>query len=73
MLKDFVKKIVFRLIQENIKFLSKGKGLPISISLTMKNNFFSKRQNFNQENIEDLLIGRGLAMKTYKFFQFIKV
>jgi hypothetical protein len=36
LLKDFVKKIGFKLIQENIKVLSKGEGLPISLSLTMK-------------------------------------
>jgi hypothetical protein len=36
LLKDFVQKVVFKLIQENIKVFSEGKGLPISINLTMK-------------------------------------
>jgi hypothetical protein len=56
LLNFFIEKVVFKLIQKNIKDLSKIKG-------------FSNRFNFNHEKIKVLSIGKGLAMKIWEFCQ----
>jgi hypothetical protein len=50
LLKDFFERTIFKLIQENIKVLSKGKG-------------FSNRYTFNHEKIEVFSKDENLTKK----------
>jgi hypothetical protein len=52
LLKDFVEIVIFRLIQEGVKGLSKGGGFIVGISLAIKNRGFFKKYRFSREKIK---------------------
>jgi hypothetical protein len=50
LLKDFIEKLIVKLIQKSIKVLSNGIGFANQYKFSHKKKF--KRQKFNQEKIE---------------------
>jgi hypothetical protein len=67
--KDFVKKIVFRLIQENVKVLSKGRGFANRYKFSHEIiNFFPKYIKLAKKRKKVLPTCKSLAMKRWKFY-----
>jgi hypothetical protein len=70
LLKNFVEKIIFKLIQENIKVLSKGRSFTCMYKFSHeKIEVFLKHKNLTKKRLKILLIGRGLIMKRWKFYK----